>query len=51
MPAKAAGSLAGSVRFHDDVPGGYEREVANATDTGAFEFGAPEGIFADGFAT
>jgi len=35
--------------FDEDVPGGYEREVGHGTDIGAFEFGAPDRIFTDGF--
>jgi len=38
-------------RVTDDSrpPRGYERTVGPATDIGAFEFGAPDAIFVDGF--
>ena len=35
--------------FDEDVPGGYERQVGNGTDIGAFALGAPDRIFTEGF--
>ena len=35
--------------FDEDMPGGYEREVGQGTDIGAFELGVSDGIFTDGF--
>ncbi|MGH8173117.1 MAG: choice-of-anchor Q domain-containing protein, partial [Rhodanobacteraceae bacterium] len=45
----ALGLLLDQRAFDIHVPDGYEREVGQGTDIGAFEFGAPDGIFADGF--